>query len=120
MRYFYKGVRERGAGNNIRNKRHDVTGSWTKLHNEQLHNLYPSTNTIRMIMPRGLLVFWLYIDVWRDVMPQSSGFNKIGYTEQQSKRSIETRKPRILLIKKHVKDEAFSKQVTPEMDTIFV
>jgi hypothetical protein len=58
MRYFYKGVRERGAGNNIWNKRHDVKGSWTKLHNEQLHNLYPSTNTIRMIMPRGLLVVY--------------------------------------------------------------
>jgi hypothetical protein len=29
-------------------KREDVTGSWRKLHNEELHNLYSSPN-IRMI-----------------------------------------------------------------------
>jgi hypothetical protein len=30
-------------------KRDDVTGDWRKLHNEELHNLYSSTNIIRMI-----------------------------------------------------------------------
>jgi hypothetical protein len=29
-----------------------VTTDWRKLHNEELHNLYPSPNTIRMIQSR--------------------------------------------------------------------
>jgi hypothetical protein len=33
-------------------KRHEVTGNWRKLHNEELHNLYSSPNTIRMIKSR--------------------------------------------------------------------
>jgi hypothetical protein len=34
-------------------KRDEVTGGWRKLHNEQLHNLYSSPSTIRMIMGRA-------------------------------------------------------------------
>jgi hypothetical protein len=30
-------------------KRDEVTGGWRKLHNEELHNLYPSQSIIRMI-----------------------------------------------------------------------
>jgi hypothetical protein len=30
-------------------KRDEVTGSWRKLHNEELHNLYRSPSIIRMI-----------------------------------------------------------------------
>jgi hypothetical protein len=30
-------------------KRDEVTGSWRKLHNEELHNLYSSPSVIRMI-----------------------------------------------------------------------
>jgi hypothetical protein len=30
-------------------KRIGVTGGWRKLHNEELHNLYPSLSTIRII-----------------------------------------------------------------------
>jgi hypothetical protein len=30
-----------------------VTGDWRKLHNEELYNLYPSPNTIRMIKSRA-------------------------------------------------------------------
>jgi hypothetical protein len=30
-------------------KRDEVTGDWRKLHNEELHNLYSSSNTTRMI-----------------------------------------------------------------------
>jgi hypothetical protein len=30
-------------------KRHEVTGGWRKLHNEELHNLYGSLTIIRMI-----------------------------------------------------------------------
>jgi hypothetical protein len=30
-------------------KRDEVTGGWRKLHNEELHNLYSSRNTVRII-----------------------------------------------------------------------
>jgi hypothetical protein len=30
-------------------KRDEVTGNWRKVHNEELHNLYSSPNTITMI-----------------------------------------------------------------------
>jgi hypothetical protein len=30
-------------------KRDEVTGSWKKLHNEELHNMYSSPNIIRML-----------------------------------------------------------------------
>jgi hypothetical protein len=33
-------------------KRDEVTGDWSKLCNEELHNLYSSPNTIRMIKSR--------------------------------------------------------------------
>jgi hypothetical protein len=33
-------------------KRDEVTGGWRKLHNEQLHDLYSSSNIIRMIKSR--------------------------------------------------------------------
>jgi hypothetical protein len=35
-------------------KRNEVTGSWRKLHNEELHNLYSSTRMIRMIKSRRM------------------------------------------------------------------
>jgi hypothetical protein len=35
-------------------KRHEVTGEWRKLHNEELHNLYSSPNSIRQIKSRRL------------------------------------------------------------------
>jgi hypothetical protein len=31
-----------------------MTGGWRKLHNEELHNLYPSPNIIRMIKSRRM------------------------------------------------------------------
>jgi hypothetical protein len=31
-----------------------VTGVWRKLHNEELHNLYPSPTIIRMIKSRRM------------------------------------------------------------------
>jgi hypothetical protein len=33
-------------------KRDEVTGDWRKLHNEELHNLYSSSNIIRIIKSR--------------------------------------------------------------------
>jgi hypothetical protein len=35
-------------------KRDEIMGDWRKLHNEELHNLYPSPNIIRMIMSRRM------------------------------------------------------------------
>jgi hypothetical protein len=32
----------------------EVTGGWKKLHNEELHNLYPSPSIIRMIKSRRM------------------------------------------------------------------
>jgi hypothetical protein len=32
--------------------RHEVTGDWRKLQNEELHNLYSSSNVIRIIKSR--------------------------------------------------------------------
>jgi hypothetical protein len=34
-------------------RREEVTGSWRKLHNEKLHSLYASPDSIRMIKLRG-------------------------------------------------------------------
>jgi hypothetical protein len=36
----------------FRPKREEVTGSWRRLHNEELHNLYVSSNIIRVIKSR--------------------------------------------------------------------
>jgi hypothetical protein len=33
-------------------KRVEVTGEWTKLHNEELHNLYSSSDIIRQVKSR--------------------------------------------------------------------
>jgi hypothetical protein len=35
-------------------KRDEVTGGWRKLHSEELHNLYSSPNTIRMLKSRKM------------------------------------------------------------------
>jgi hypothetical protein len=35
-------------------KNAEVMGSWRKLHNEELHNLYSSTNMIRMIKSKRM------------------------------------------------------------------
>jgi hypothetical protein len=35
-------------------ERDEVTGGWRKLHNEELHNLYSSPNSIRMIKSRRM------------------------------------------------------------------
>jgi hypothetical protein len=34
--------------------RDEVTGGWRKLHNEELHNLYPSPSIIRMTKSRRM------------------------------------------------------------------
>jgi hypothetical protein len=34
-------------------KRDEVTGEWNKLHNEELHDLYPSPNIVRVIKSKN-------------------------------------------------------------------
>jgi hypothetical protein len=38
----------------FRSKGDEMAGSWRKLHNEELHNLYSSSNIIRMIKSRRM------------------------------------------------------------------
>jgi hypothetical protein len=38
----------------FRQKRDEVTGDWSRLHNEELHNLYSSPKIIRMIKSRRM------------------------------------------------------------------
>jgi hypothetical protein len=38
----------------FRPKRDEVTGEWRKLHNEELHVLYSSPNTVRAIKSRRM------------------------------------------------------------------
>jgi hypothetical protein len=35
-------------------KRDEVTGEWRKLHNEELNNIYPSPNIVRVIKSRRI------------------------------------------------------------------
>jgi hypothetical protein len=35
-------------------RREEVAGGWRRLHNEALHNLYTSLNTIRVMMSRRM------------------------------------------------------------------
>jgi hypothetical protein len=43
-----------GYFGNCKYKRDGVTGGWRKLHNEELHNLYPSPNIISVIKSRRM------------------------------------------------------------------
>jgi hypothetical protein len=44
-------VQGQGAEENMR---YEMTGSWRKLHNEELHNLYSSPSIIRMTKSRRM------------------------------------------------------------------
>jgi hypothetical protein len=50
LRVFENRVSRRISGP----KRDEVTGDWRKLHNEELHNLYPSPSIIREIKSRRM------------------------------------------------------------------
>ena len=39
-------------------KRDEITGEWRRLHNEELHDLYSSTNVIRVIKSRRMRLIW--------------------------------------------------------------
>jgi hypothetical protein len=42
----------------------EVAGGWRKLHNEELHNLYSSPRTIRMIKSRRMGWVWHVTRMW--------------------------------------------------------
>jgi hypothetical protein len=46
-------------------KRDEVTGSWRKLHNEELHNLYSSQSISRMIKSRRMRWAGHVTRMWR-------------------------------------------------------
>jgi hypothetical protein len=49
------GVFEKGVlGRIFGSKREEVAGGWRRLHNEELHNLYPSPNVIKAIKSEGM------------------------------------------------------------------
>jgi hypothetical protein len=39
-------------------KRDEIIGFWAKLHNEELHNLYSSTNIIKSIKSKSMRWEW--------------------------------------------------------------
>jgi hypothetical protein len=43
-------------GRILGSKREEVTGICRKLHNEELHNLYPSPNVIKIIKSRRMIL----------------------------------------------------------------
>jgi hypothetical protein len=38
----------------LEHKKEEVTSGWRKLHNEELHNLYPSLSISRMLKPKRI------------------------------------------------------------------
>jgi hypothetical protein len=61
-------------------KRDGVTGSWKKLHNEELHNLYSSPSIIRMIKSRMMTCAGLVARMGRRGM-------RVGYWWESQKES---------------------------------
>jgi hypothetical protein len=56
-------------------KTDEIIGDWRKMHNEELHNLYCSSNTIRMIMSRRMrwaehVVMWAKTNGYRILVPK--------------------------------------------------
>jgi hypothetical protein len=50
MRVFENGLLRKISGP----KTEKGAGGWRRLHNEELHNLYASSNVIRVFKPRGM------------------------------------------------------------------
>jgi hypothetical protein len=61
----------------FRRKRDEVAGGWKKVHIEELHKLYPSPSTIRMIKSRRMRwaghVAWMGRNAYRILVGESEG-----------------------------------------------
>jgi hypothetical protein len=68
-------------------KREEVAGGWRTLHNEELHDLYPSPSVIRVIKLRRMRVTW---DVAR--LGEMRSAYKISVGKSEGKRLL--RRPR--------------------------
>jgi hypothetical protein len=60
-----------------------VTGEWRKLHNEELHNLYSSTNTIRQIKARRMRWAGRVARIWEE-----RKVNKVFVGKPEGKRQL--------------------------------
>jgi hypothetical protein len=49
-----EGILEQGAEENICSQKVEIIGGWRKLHNEELHKYYSSSNIIRMMKSRRM------------------------------------------------------------------
>jgi hypothetical protein len=58
-------------------KRDEVTGSWRKLHNEELHTLYSFPSIIRMIKSRRMR--------WAGHVARTGAKRNIGYWSERQK-----------------------------------
>jgi len=68
-------------------KKEEVAGGWRKVHNEELHDLYPSPSVIRVIKLRRMRVTW---DVAR--LGEMRSAYKISVGKSEGKRLL--RRPR--------------------------
>jgi hypothetical protein len=105
-------------------KRDEVIGGWRKLHNEELHNLYRSSSTIRMIKSRRMRwaghvtrmgeirnVYWISVGKpegkrpllrtrrrWENNITRSSGTNQSHTFLGTTRATLKTTRPTILLL----------------------
>jgi hypothetical protein len=77
-------------------KRDEVTGDWRKLHNEELHNLYSSSEVIRMIksrrirLARYLTRFGAKRNLYRILVGKSEGKRPLGGPRRRCVGNIKT------------------------------
>jgi len=45
-------------------KRDEVTGEWSKIHNEELHDIYSSPNIVRVFKSRRMRWAWHVAEFW--------------------------------------------------------
>jgi hypothetical protein len=69
-------------------KRVEVTGGWRKLHNEELHNFYPSQNIIRMTKSRrirwaGHVVRIEKMNAYRILVGKTKGNRPLGRSRRR-------------------------------------
>ena len=63
-------------------KRDDITREWRRLHNEELHDLYSSTNIIRVIKSRSMRLVWgrgeVHAEFWCGNLREKNDLEDLG------------------------------------------